>query len=80
MELAYTQETKEKIVRTQICLSNSFSTIRNGRICIPVKKEYKFKIGGTVIDKSSTGNTLFIEPKEVGKERNLSIISAPVDV
>ncbi len=49
------------------CMSDSFSTIRNGRICIPVKKEYKFKIGGTVIDKSATGNTLFIEPKEVGK-------------
>ena len=31
-------------------------------MCIPVKKEYKFKIGGTVIDKSATGSTLFIEP------------------
>ena len=26
------------------------------------KKEYKFRISGSVIDKSSTGNTLFIEP------------------
>lgn len=44
------------------CMSDSFSTIRNGHVCIPVKKEYKFKIGGTVIDKSATGSTLFIEP------------------
>ncbi|MDD5901125.1 MAG: DNA mismatch repair protein MutS [Lachnospiraceae bacterium] len=44
------------------CMSDSFSTFRNGRVCVPVKKEYKFKIAGSVIDKSSTGSTLFIEP------------------
>lgn len=49
------------------CMSDNFSTIRNGHICIPVKKEYKFKISGTVMDKSSTGNTLFIEPVTVAK-------------
>lgn len=49
------------------CMSDSFSTIRNGHICIPVKKEYKFKIGGSVVDKSATGNTLFIEPSSVAK-------------
>lgn len=49
------------------CMSDSFSTLRNGHICIPVKKEYKFKISESVIDKSSTGNTLFIEPASVAK-------------
>ncbi len=49
------------------CMSDSFSTFRNGRICIPVKKEYKFRISGSVIDKSSTGNTLFIEPTAAAK-------------
>ena len=49
------------------CMSDSFSTVRNGHICIPVKKEYKFKISGSVIDKSSTGSTLFIEPSAVVK-------------
>ena len=49
------------------CMSDSFSTIRGGHICIPVKKEYKFRISGSVIDKSSTGNTLFIEPTAVTK-------------
>lgn len=48
------------------CLSDNFSTVRNGHLCIPVKKEYKFKIKGTVIDKSSTGSTLFMEPVSVG--------------
>jgi dsDNA-specific endonuclease/ATPase MutS2 len=47
------------------CLSDQFITIRNGRICLPVKKDFKFKINGSVIDKSSTGATLFIEPTAV---------------
>ncbi len=49
------------------CMSDSFSTIRNGHVCIPVKKEYKFKVSGTVIDKSATGSTLFIEPAASAK-------------
>ncbi len=49
------------------CMSDSFSTFRNGHICIPVKKEYKFRISGTVIDKSATGSTIFIEPTASGK-------------
>ncbi len=47
------------------CMSDSFSTLRNGHLCVPVKKEYKFRINGSVIDKSSTGNTLFMEPASV---------------
>lgn len=43
-------------------MADSFSTIRNGHICIPVKKEYKHKIAGIVIDKSASGNTIFMEP------------------
>ncbi len=49
------------------CMADHYSTFRNGRICLPVKKEYKFKISGSVIDKSSTGSTLFIEPTSVAK-------------
>ncbi len=48
-------------------MSESFSTFRNGRLCVPVKKEYKHKISGSVIDKSATGNTLFIEPASIAK-------------
>ncbi|MDE7183293.1 MAG: DNA mismatch repair protein MutS [Lachnospiraceae bacterium] len=48
-------------------MADSYCTTRNGRICIPVKKEYKFKISGSVIDKSATGSTFFIEPVSVAK-------------
>ncbi len=49
------------------CMSDSFSTMRNGRICVPVKKDCKFRVSGSVIDKSSTGATLFIEPTACAK-------------
>ena len=49
------------------CMSDSFSTQRNGHICVPVKKEYRFRITGNVIDKSATGNTVFIEPAAAAK-------------
>lgn len=56
----------DQIIRAnKECMADSFSTYRNGRLCIPVKKEYKFKIPGSTIDKSATGNTLFVEPISV---------------
>lgn len=58
----------EQLMRTnKECMADSYCTTRNGRMCVPVKKEYKFKISGTVIDKSATGNTFFIEPMSVAK-------------
>ena len=48
-------------------MADHYCTFRNGRICVPVKKEYKLKIQGTVMDKSSTGNTLFMEPAGAAK-------------
>ncbi len=72
MEITQTEsrmrEKADGIMRThKDCMSDSFSTLRNGRICVPVKKDCKFKISGSVIDKSSTGNTLFIEPTACGE-------------
>ena len=72
MEIAQTEsrmrEKADAVMRShKDCMSDSFSTLRNGRICVPVKKECKFRISGTVIDKSSTGNTLFIEPVACGE-------------
>ncbi len=62
------REKAEQVIRSnKECMSDSFSTFRNGHICVPVKKEYKFKISGSVIDKSATGNTLFIEPSASAK-------------
>ena len=58
----------EQIMRSnKDCMADSYYTMRNGRVCVPVKKEYKFKIPGSTIDKSATGNTLFIEPVGVAK-------------
>lgn len=58
----------EQVLRSnKDCMADNFCTFRNGRICVPVKKEYKLKIAGSVIDKSSTGSTLFIEPAGVAK-------------
>lgn len=47
-------------------VSDNFVTVRGGHLCIPVKRDCKFKIPGSVIDKSSTGATLFVEPTAVG--------------
>ena len=58
----------EQIMRSnKECMADNYCTLRNGRICIPVKKEYILKIAGSIIDKSSTGNTLFIEPASVAR-------------
>lgn len=39
-------------------------TIRDGRMVIPIKAEYKRKIQGFVHDTSSTGQTVYLEPVE----------------
>ncbi|MCR5608833.1 MAG: DNA mismatch repair protein MutS [Lachnospiraceae bacterium] len=58
----------EKILRAnKECMADNYCTLRNGRICLPVKKDYKFKISGSIIDKSSSGGTLFIEPAGVAQ-------------
>lgn len=57
------------------CLSDSFVVLRNGHLCLPVKKEYRYRIDGSVIDKSSKGSTLFIEPASItDMNSNLSLL------
>lgn len=58
----------ESVIRSnRDCMADNFYTTRNGRFCVPVKKEYRFKIPGSVIDKSGTGSTVFVEPEGVTK-------------
>ena len=44
-------------------MTDSFSTMRNGHMCVPVKAEYRYRVKGNVIGQSSTGSTVFIEPE-----------------
>lgn len=47
--------------------TESFVSIRNGRYTLPVKKEYKSRVNGAVIDMSQSGGTYFIEPAQAAK-------------
>ena len=51
-------------------LQEQFVSIRHGRSVIAVKSQYKHMIDGAVIDSSSTGSTVFIEPTSVRKAQN----------
>ncbi|SET30266.1 MutS2 family protein [Natronincola peptidivorans] len=51
-------------------LQENLISMRNGRYVIPVKREYRKSIDGEVLDSSSTGSTVFVEPKEVKKYYN----------
>lgn len=66
-EDAMKQKAEQIIRNNKECMADTYYTLRNGRVCVPVKKEYKFRIPGSVIDKSSTGNTFFVEPAGVAK-------------
>ncbi len=45
-------------------------TIRDGRLVIPVSAEHKRRIRGYVLDQSSTGQTVYLEPGEVMEANN----------
>lgn len=45
--------------------TDSFVSVKNGRYTLPVSKNYKNLVSGTVIATSSAGSTCFIEPSAV---------------
>src|SRR5665648_936927 len=47
--------------------SESFVSLRNGHYTLPVKRQHKNNVAGSVIDLSQTGGTCFIEPVSVGR-------------
>lgn len=50
--------------------SDSYVTVRGGRQTLPVKTLCRMHVPGTVVDRSSSGGTLFIEPTSVSERQN----------
>ncbi|MBO4750304.1 MAG: DNA mismatch repair protein MutS [Lachnospiraceae bacterium] len=79
-EEAMKQKAEQIIRGNKECMADTYYVTRNGRICVPVKKEYKFRIPGSVVDKSATGSTFFIEPTGISKlYEELSILRIDED-
>ena len=51
-------------------LQDTTSTIKDGRIVLPVKENFKGKIKGIIHGKSSRGITIFIEPMDLVEQNN----------
>ncbi|MDR2939860.1 MAG: DNA mismatch repair protein MutS [Clostridiales bacterium] len=48
-------------------LSDNYYTTRGGRYVLPVLRQFKNQVSGTVVEVSGTGSTIFIEPSAVSK-------------
>ncbi|MGG6313122.1 endonuclease MutS2 [Paenibacillus macerans] len=46
-------------------LQENIVSVRGGRYVIPVKKDYYKQVNGRMLDQSTSGQTVFIEPQEV---------------
>ena len=60
-------KTLERFVRSHYqegLLQEDYVTIRNGRLVVPVKTSWKWKVKGVIHGTSSTGQTVFVEPVE----------------
>lgn len=57
----------ELLRKNKAWFSECFVSVRNGRYTLPVKREHKKDVAGTVIELSNSGGTCFIEPSSVGR-------------
>jgi DNA mismatch repair protein MutS2 len=51
-------------------LQETIVSQRNGRYVLPIKKEYRGKVKGAVLDSSASGSTLYIEPEELSIQQD----------
>ena len=51
-------------------LQDKVVSVRDGRYVVPVKANKKSSIGGIIHDKSSSGNTIFVEPAQMVELNN----------
>lgn len=61
-------------------LADNYSTIRQGHYVVPVLRKYQSQFGGTVIEGSAKGTTVFMEPSSITKiQAELSVLSMDED-
>lgn len=63
----------ERIIRDlseRALVADASVTVRNGRYCIPLRREARSEVGGIVHDESATRVTLFVEPPEAIEPMN----------
>lgn len=67
------QEIKDRAERllkaNKTLLADSFVVTRNGRVCLPIKKDCRGRLVGNIVDTSSSGATLFVEPAALSNLR-----------
>lgn len=63
-------ESRMKALAGEGWLQENLIAVRNGRMVLVVKDEFKRKVKGLVHDQSSTGSSFFIEPLEVVEDNN----------
>jgi DNA mismatch repair protein MutS2 len=61
-DLVRTLESLARALPERIAVSDASVTIRNGRYCIPIRREGRSEVGGIVHDESASRATLFVEP------------------
>ncbi|MBE6012643.1 MAG: DNA mismatch repair protein MutS [Lachnospiraceae bacterium] len=74
------EKLNEILRKNKSWFSESFVVIRNGHYTLPVKREYKNYVSGTVIEISNKGGTCFIEPSSMEKyQSKLSLLQIEED-
>lgn len=66
--------------QNQSKLQDRLVLIKDERYTVPIKAEYKQKIGGTIVDQSSKGTTVFVEPDTVRKYNDQLIMEKAAEV